>query len=38
MSCADISVYKEAIEFVIDNMDVKNAATSGANSAGKVLS
>lgn len=32
---ADISVYEEAIDFVFDNLDVKNVAISGAYSAGK---
>jgi hypothetical protein len=31
----DISVYKEAIDFVFENSDVKNVAISGAYSAGK---
>ena len=35
VSNADISVYEEAIDFVFDNVDVKNVAISGAYSAGK---
>jgi len=35
VSDADISVYREAIDFVFDNLDVKNVAISGAYSAGK---
>lgn len=35
VSNADISVYEEAIDFVFDNLDVRNVAISGAYSAGK---
>ena len=35
ISCADISVYEQAIDFVFENKDVKNVAISGAYSAGK---
>lgn len=38
VSCADISVYEEAIDFVFDNIDVKNVSIFGANSAGKAVS
>lgn len=32
---ADLSIYKNALDFVFENSDIKNVAVSGAYSAGK---